>query len=99
MDPLTYNWKDILLSFCACKVLILVHTKPMYSISKLVASWKNACILHDTGLKFCQATVKRVREKSRGCQNHKPQPFPDPKRKRKPTNLNKHKPEQTYEKH
>ena len=26
------------------------------------------------------------------CHNHKPQPFPDPKRKRKPTNLNKHKP-------
>ena len=33
-----------------------------------------------------------VREKSRECRNHKPQPFPDPKRKRKPTNLNKHKP-------
>ena len=36
--------------------------------------------------------VKKVREKSRECNNHKPQPFPDPKRKRKPTNLNKHKP-------
>ena len=35
---------------------------------------------------------KKVREKSRECHNHKPQPFPDPKRKRKPTNLNKHKP-------
>ena len=33
-----------------------------------------------------------VREKSRECHNHKPQPFPDSKRKRKPTNLNKHKP-------
>ena len=29
---------------------------------------------------------------SRECHNHKLQPFPDPKRKRKPTNLNKHKP-------
>ena len=29
---------------------------------------------------------------SRECHNHKPQPFPDPNRKRKPTNLNKHKP-------
>ena len=37
-------------------------------------------------------TEKKVREKSRECYNHKPQPFPDPKRKRKPTNLNKHKP-------
>ena len=36
--------------------------------------------------------LKKVREKSRECHNHKSQPFPDPKRKRKPTNLNKHKP-------
>ena len=34
---------------------------------------------------------KQVREKSRECHNHKPQPFPDPKRKRKPANPNKHK--------
>ena len=32
-----------------------------------------------------------VREKSREYHNHKPQPFPDIKRKRKPTNPNKHK--------
>ena len=38
------------------------------------------------------AHPKKVREKSRECHNHKPQPFQDPKRKRKPTNLNKHKP-------
>ena len=36
--------------------------------------------------------TKKVREKSRECHNHKSQPFPDPKRKRKPTNLNKHQP-------
>ena len=34
---------------------------------------------------------KKVREKSRECHNHKTQPFPDPKRKKKPTNPNKHK--------
>ena len=34
---------------------------------------------------------KTVREKSRECHNHKPQPFPDTKRKKKPTKLNKHK--------
>ena len=34
---------------------------------------------------------KMVREKPRECHNHKPQPFPDTKRKRKPTNPNKHK--------
>ena len=33
-------------------------------------------------------STKKVREKSRECHNHKPQP----KWKRKPTNLNKHKP-------
>ena len=33
----------------------------------------------------------KVREKSRECHNHKPQPFPDTKRMRKPTNPNKHK--------
>ena len=37
-------------------------------------------------------TSKQVREKSRECHNHKPQPFPDPMRKRKLTNPNKHKP-------
>ena len=36
--------------------------------------------------------AKKVRKKSRECHNHKPEPFPDPKRTRKPTNPNKHKP-------
>ena len=31
----------------------------------------------------------KVREKSNECHNYKPQPFPDLKRKRKPTNQNK----------
>ena len=35
--------------------------------------------------------IKKVREKSREFHNHKPQPFTDTKRKRKPTNPNKHK--------
>ena len=34
---------------------------------------------------------KKVREKSRECYNHKPQPFPDINSKRKPTNPNTHK--------
>ena len=36
-------------------------------------------------------TKQKVREKSRECQNHKPQPFPDTKRKRKQTKPNKRK--------
>ena len=39
----------------------------------------------------CNNLKKKVREKYRECHNHKPQPFPDTKRKRKPTNPNKHK--------
>ena len=36
-----------------------------------------------TQTRFCIQTIqKKVREKSRECHNHKPQPFPDPKRKR-----------------
>ena len=42
---------------------------------------------------------KRVRENSRECPNHKPQPFPDPKRKRKPDKSKQAQIEQTYEKH
>ena len=49
------------------------------------------CILF---LYICKALTtrqKKVREKSREWQNHKPQPFPDTKRERKPTNPNQHK--------
>ena len=42
--------------------------------------------------KWHEKEKKKVREKSRECHNHKLQLFPDPKRKRKPTNPNKHKP-------
>ena len=39
----------------------------------------------------CQTQAKKLREKSRECHNHKPQPFPDTNRKRKQTKTNKHK--------
>ena len=44
-------------------------------------------------------TQKKVEEKSRECHNHKPQPFPDIKRERKPTNPKQAQIDQTYEKH
>ena len=50
------------------------------------------CTTSQKTLTNLEVLTKRVREKSRECHNHKPQLFPDPKRKRKPTNLNKHKP-------
>ena len=43
------------------KAWTLVHTKPLYSNAKLIAFWRNACILHDTGLEFCQATVRSIK--------------------------------------
>ena len=46
---------------------------------------KNICI----NCALCKK--KTVREKSRECHNKKSQPFLDTKRKRKPTNPNKHK--------
>ena len=56
-----YNRKDIRLSFCIYKAWILVHTKPLYSNAKLVAFWRNAYILNDTGLEFCQAAVSFIK--------------------------------------
>ena len=40
---------------------------------------------------YSLAVLRKVRQKSRECHNHKPQPFPDTKRKRKQTKLNKRK--------
>ena len=36
-------------------------------------------------------STKKVREKCKECHNHKPEPFPDPMRKRKQTKPNKRK--------
>ena len=47
-----YDW-----IFSIHKAWILVHTKPLYSNVKLIAFLRNACILQDTGLECCQATV------------------------------------------
>ena len=52
---------------------------------------KTISVLRDSKKKKKKKKKKNGREKSRECHNHKPQPFPDTKRERKPTNLNKHK--------
>ena len=45
-----------------------------------------------TSVRFDEFSIKKkVREKSGECLNHKPQPYPDINRKRKPINPNKHK--------
>ena len=49
------------LNFYICKAWLFVYTKLLYSNAKLIAFWRNACILHDTGLQFCQATVSSIK--------------------------------------
>ena len=43
--------------FCKYKAEILHATKPLYSNPKLIAYWRNACILHGIVSEFCPATV------------------------------------------
>ena len=59
---------------------------------KLINRYKRIGYSLDNMRQTACIVIKKVREKSRECHYQKPQPFPDPKRKRKPTNLNKHKP-------
>ena len=57
-------------------------------------SWNDICSQTVSQIKLWEALgrhVEKVREKSRECHNHKPQPFPDTKRKRKQAKPNKRK--------
>ena len=42
------------LDICSCKILL-------YNSVKLIAFWRNACILNGTGLEVCQATVGSIK--------------------------------------
>ena len=81
---------DIGDEMCVTDVLILHDTR----ISHLL--YADDLVLLSTSETGLQRYIdkKKVSEKSRECHNYKPQPFPDPKRKRNPTirYLNKHKP-------
>ena len=67
---------------------ILLHT--LYV--SLIAVISEHCFLWTVFAEEISSVKKKIREKSRECHNQKPQPFPDTKRrKRKPTNPNKHK--------
>ena len=46
------------------KVWILVRTKPLYRNAKLIEFWRNASVLHNTGLEFCKATVNSIKRDS-----------------------------------
>ena len=65
-----------------------LHTNSDGIFQNRSSSSNRSCCMSFCNDKF-GILVKKVREKSRECHNHKPQPFPDPKRKTKPTNLNK----------
>ena len=63
--------------------------------SALIIQVKNRHCKHNSNTLQHKVSIflqKKIREKSRECHNHKQQPLPDPKRKRKLTNLIKHKP-------
>ena len=72
---------------CSWTKLILLIPKPHFS-----NGFVSSKIYDKRNFDFDIVNKKKVREKSRECHNHRPQPFPDPKGKRKPTILNKHKP-------
>ena len=71
--------------------------KDMLSIVFRAPSFINICKDRQSWLKLTTYHLKdffkktKVREKSRECHNHKPQPIPDTTRKRKPIKPNKHK--------
>ena len=62
------------------------------NVEFLVSQYDTSFILEGSQESLEKCMKKKVKEKSRECHNHKPQPFTDPKRKRKLTNPNKHKP-------
>ena len=65
---------------------ILIHLQIVRSSTSSKKHHSETLIITNT-----EEKQKKVREKSGECRNHKPQALPDPKRKRKPTNPNKHK--------
>ena len=67
---------------------ILINKNLKVYITHIVAK---GSLYHMYTSKALNKLQKKVREKSRECHNHKQQTFPDPKRKREPTNPNKHK--------
>ena len=69
------------------QVIIIFFCIPIHVIYVILSHFESFDISFCSGM----PQKKKVREKSRECHNHKPQPFPDPKRMRKPTNSNKHK--------
>ena len=62
----------------------------LFRIRTTVSIWThdNVSVLRlRTTVRICNMWTKKVRERSREYQNHKPQPFPDTKRKRKQIKL------------
>ena len=68
-----------------CLNQIAFHTR---TVEQKLSSDAHSCI--NFWWKMAKSS-KKVRENSRECHNHKPQPFPDIKRKRKQTKPNKRK--------
>ena len=87
------SYSEIVPTSYACwdSITGLLATSQNYHISMITEQHSFIYSLKHTVIICSPCKQKNVREKSREWHNHKPQPFPDTKRKRKPTNPNKHK--------
>ena len=82
-------WSDCAIAQADLSLRWAYMSKGMFSRCALIHAF-NQDLKHR--FVFRKVWIKRkLREKSMECHNHKPQPFPDTKRKRKPTNPNTHK--------
>ena len=86
-----FNWVD---SIMTTTCLDLSVSSSSWCLERAAVLW----LWHSLDFSlnfFCKGRQiyiqEKVREKSRKCHDHKPQPFPDTKRKRKQTKLNKRK--------
>ena len=88
-------------NFCFGYLLASPHCSDSHKYSKSLLygeirikqafSFISFCCVQGLFTIFSSYEKKKVREKSRECHNHKPQPLPDTKRKGKPTKPKKHK--------
>ena len=71
--------------------MLLINSKMIWQLKFQVSVLRGMAWSHLGPVPRIWRKQKKGKRKVQGVHNHKPQPFSDPKRKRKPTNPNKHK--------